>query len=182
MKYCPRCKVRMGSEAVTCAECGGPLRVIGGTAAAALPGNAPVGPQAELMLTLKGLEHEVTRSKKFTALMAGVAGALLLLLLVVLTFWHFSHVMQYAVLGRVDVVPSDTGTANITYDTNSEGKVEFVRQSAGRTETLTEYVDGTKSDTECKFEWAGKSGDSYTIRVRSRVGWHVVEQSWPSRP
>lgn len=182
LKYCPKCKLRMPEEEQACQKCGGPLRLIGGSEPAG--GTGPDTPQEQLLLTLKGLEHKVQSSRKLSLLMGLLAAALTVVLLVVLIFMHFYHVLQFATIDRLQVLPaSSPGTAEIKFVKLSDGKVEFVRESAGRKETLTEFFrsDEGSTDPEHKFVWGGNHADDYTIWVRYRSGWGLVQREWPSR-
>lgn len=182
MKYCPKCKLRMPEEEQACQKCGGPLRLIGGSAPAG--GSGPDAQQEQLLLTLKGLEHKVQSSRKLSRLMGLLAAALTCLLLIVLVTMHFYNVFQFATIDRLQVLPAASpGTAEIKFVKLSDGKVEFVREGAGRKETLTEFFrgDAGSTDPEHKFVWGGSQAEDYTIWVRYRSGWGLVQREWTSR-
>ncbi|MFN0052615.1 MAG: hypothetical protein ACKV0T_10510 [Planctomycetales bacterium] len=185
MKYCPRCKRRLEPGADRCPECGGAPRGLGEPVEGAPPSSVGLDGTAGLTLQLAGMQHAVRRSQ--TALLATRTAAVLLavLLIAVLTGWHFYRLLQYAEVSQVEValVDQTTGDAQIKFRRINPGKVEFVREGGGRIETLIEHGDQSSERTgdEYSFSWSGPGAGDLSIRVRSRKGWSSQEQMWRIR-
>lgn len=186
MKYCPRCKLRMPADATVCNKCGAPLRTVGGGAAGGTSGNEPgaatPGNDADLGMQLQGLQHEVQRSRTALRATAGLAIGLTALLVLLLVGLRLYNVLQYAEVDRLDVrlTKNAPGEAQIEFVRRNLGKVEFIREAAGRTETLVDHgrQDAESTAAQQSFVWsAGNSGD-FTLRVRVRHGWSTAEQVW----
>jgi hypothetical protein len=184
MKYCPKCKLRMPVEATACRQCGAPLRTVGG-APADEAGSSSAAAGSDLTMQLQGLQHEVSRSRKSLYLAGGIACALSVLLVLLLVGLHFYHVMQYAEIAEVDVHLAEraSGEAGIRFVRRNAGKVEFVREAAGRSETLIDHGrnGSTASGDEKSFVWSGSDSGNFTIRVRARSGWGTDEKTWVAR-
>jgi hypothetical protein len=135
---------------------------------------ASVGSEEELRLRLQGLQHEVEKSAGRVRRLAFMAILLVIALILLLISLHLYNVLQYASVDRVQagVVEGMPGTAQIRYTAKTAGKIEFVRESEGLVQTLTEYADPpTGGDAaEAKFQWSGKQGERSTIRVTYRDG------------
>ena len=194
MKYCPRCKLKAKDDETSCSRCGGELRVLGGSAPASTPPAESPAPQptrpggeasqqAQLRLELAGLQHQVTKSAARVRRMAIAAGVLALLLVLVLLLVRHNHVMEFAALEGVDIVASKSrpGTVEISYQPRSTGKVEFIRETRQRRETLIEYAtdEDTRGDKK-GFTWSGGKSDRYTVHVRYRRGWGLVTEDFQS--
>lgn len=181
MKYCPKCKIRMPGDGNVCTKCGGALRTIGMSGAAGETA-AGAGDPEQLVLRLQGLQHEVGRSRRRMYILAGLAAALMLLFVLLLVSLYVGNVNQYATVSHVDILPSDEspGAVEIRYLPATAGKVEFIRETAGRTETLIEHATPTVADSknEPRFTWGG-SKSAGVIRVKYRDGWRIVDKSWP---
>jgi len=186
MKYCPKCKTRAAGDGNVCATCGGPLRTIGAPAAGELPAE---GGEEQLALRLRGLQHDVGRSRRTMRMLGVAAAGLTVFFVLLLISTYVNAVRQYATISRVDVAPSDSspGAAEISYTYRTSGKVEFIRQTAGRTETLVEHVQpdaaslADKTEADRKFVWGGgKSGDG-VIRAKYRDGWSIATREWTVR-
>jgi hypothetical protein len=187
MKYCPRCKLRMPTEQNFCQKCGGSLRTIGGAAAPGEPAPAAGGGSDDLALQLVGLQHEVQKSRR-TLFAFGVLAIILSVFLVgLLTGLHFYRVSQFAEVGQLDVSLSEDapGEASIEFERNAPGKIEFLREADGRTETLIDHGglagDFLSSSPRRQFTWSGGDNRDFVIRIRTRNGWSVKEQTWAAR-
>ena len=70
--------------------------------------------------------------------------------------------------------------AEITYEPDSAGKIEFVRESNGIVETLTEHAsDPSSGKTNGKFNWSGKEKEKSTLHVTYRSGIFLVTKDLP---
>lgn len=186
MKYCPKCKLRMPTEATVCRQCGATLRSVGspGAAAGDTTGATPA-PEGELTMQLQGLQHEVQRSRS-RMILAGISAlALSVLLVALLAGLHFYHLLQYAEVAQVEVqlAKGSPGEAEIKFVRRHAGKVEFVREAAGLVETLIDHgnQESSSQSPERQFLWAGSGGEDFTIRIRSRDGWTSEERIWVAR-
>lgn len=184
MKYCPACKMRMPSDAATCTRCGGALRTIGGGAAPA-PGGAaavPSGDDAALSLQLAGLQHAVQASRRRMIALGALAAALILFLLLLMTWLHFRHVFQYAEITDVVIEPvsGQPGIARVAFHRRGPGKVEFTRTAGAQSESLVDHGGelGAATATSNDFEWGTDGQTDYTIVIRFRSGWGLVEKNW----
>lgn len=182
MNYCPRCKLRMPAEAATCEKCGGQLRTVGAPADAA-PGTA-AAPTGDLALQLAGLQHQVQQSRRRLAIVAALAGGLLALLVALLVGLHLYEVTQFAEVSNLKVssASGEPGAATIAFSCSKPGKVEFVREAAGRTETLVEHGGKAVGDASRQdFTWSGGEHEDYTIVARYRSGWSLREERFTAR-
>jgi hypothetical protein len=113
-------------------------------------------------------------------LLAIILFVLLLLLLISL---HLYHVMQYATVSSIEASAVDgrEGSAEITYSPESAGKIEFVRESSGLVQTLTEYANtpGSSDKSKGNFTWSGKSGEKSSLHVTYRSGLFLVTKELP---
>jgi hypothetical protein len=130
-----------------------------------------------LQVQLKGLQHQVAQSSARVRRLRLLAAVLIVLFLLLLAYWYFSNLMQYASVRSVDVTftAGKPGSADVAFVPESDGKVEFVRESADGTSTLTEYAT---AGTERKFLWAGEETGPYTIRVTYRHGLLYGSRQW----
>lgn len=108
---------------------------------------------------------------------------LVILLIVLLVSLHLYHVMQYARVVAVEAfkVEGKTGAAEIAYEPACAGKIEFVRDSEGLSQTLTEYANdpGSSEQSKHKFTWSGRKGDKETLRATYREGLFLVTKDLP---
>lgn len=135
------------------------------------------GSEEELRLKLRGLQHEVEKSASLVRKLAIMAAILVLALIALIIALYLYRIMQYARVESVEAaaLPGRPGAAVIRYKPNSAGKIEFVRESEGLVQTLTEYADDpTPGAPAGKFQWAGKPGERSTIRVTYREGLILV--------
>jgi hypothetical protein len=132
-----------------------------------------------LQMQLTGLQHQVAQSSARVRLLRVLAGLLTVLFLVLLVYWYLHNLMQYASVRSVDVTfaAARPGSAEVVFVPDSDGKVEFVRESASSTVTLTEYAT---AGVERKFTWSGDAAGPYTIRVKYRLGLIYGGRQWPS--
>jgi hypothetical protein len=132
-----------------------------------------------LQVQLTGLKHQVAQSSARVRLLRVLAALLIVLFLVLLIYWYFYNLMQFASVRSVDVsfVAAKPGSAEVVFVPASDGKVEFVRESTSSTVTLTEYAT---AGAERKFTWSGDASGPYTIRVKYRLGLIYGNQEWPS--
>ena len=147
--------------------------------------NVTAGGNAEeqVRLHLQGLQHEVERSATLVRRLGFLALLLIILLVVLLIALHLYHVMQYARVADVEAVAVDgrPEVAEINYTPESAGKIEFVRESEGLVQTLTEYANAPGSDDKSKgtFTWSGKKNEKSTLRVTYRGGLFLVNKDLP---
>ena len=142
--------------------------------ASASPGNVP---EEQVRLRLKGLQHEVERSATLARWLSRLAILLVALLIALLISIHLYHVMQYASVRSVEAaaIEGRPGTAEIVYVPESAGKIEFVRESNGFVQILTEYASAPSSEqSEGKFTWSGKEDEKSSLRVTYRSGIFLV--------
>jgi len=187
MKYCPRCKLRMPTEQTFCQKCNGPLRTIGGGAAPGEPAPSARAGSDELALQLVGLQHEVQKSRR-TLFAFGVLAIFLSLFLVgLLAGLHFYRVSQFAEVVQmvVSLTEDSPGEASIEFERNAPGKIEFLREADGRTEALIDHGglagDFLSSSPSRQFTWSGGDNRDFVIRIRTRNGWSMKEQTWAAR-
>ena len=145
--------------------------------------SSAVGSEKELQLKLQGLQHEVEKGKarvKRLAILATLLVALLILLLIAI---HLYNVMQYAAVSSVEAVAVAElpGAAELRYKPESAGKIEFVRESKGLVQTLTEYANapGTPGESKGKFVWSGRADEESTLRVTYRSGLFLTTRDLP---
>jgi hypothetical protein len=173
----------MPAEATVCNKCGGALRSVGGAAPA--EAGAPAGTaEPALSLQLQGLQHEVQRSRTTLRLFGALALLASFFFVALLVGLHFYDVMQYAEVAELSVRSPEgkPGEAEIKFVRRSSGLVEFVREMAGRQETLIDHGRQTAGGGgEQKFSWSGSESDDYTIRARVREGWGTTERVWTAR-
>src|SRR5262249_49094629 len=137
-----------------------------------------------LTLQLQGLEHEVQRSRARLTLLGGLAILLSVALLALLIGLHLHHVNQYAEVDDLDIKLGERarGEAEIKFIRRNAGKVEFIRESADRTETLIDHgTADAASRSEHQFVWSAGAAENFKLRVRTRNGWSVSERVWAAR-
>lgn len=178
MNYCPRCKLRLPPDAAVCEKCGGSARVVGAASDSAAGETGP--PAGDLALQLAGLRHEVQESRRRMRRAAAIATVLLIAFISLLVGLHLYEVSQYAEIAGLSVNPTEgrAGEATIVFERRRHGKVEFIREAAGRTETLVEHGapgDGAREARE-EFAWSGGENEDYTIVARYRAGWSLKEE------
>jgi hypothetical protein len=142
-----------------------------------MAGTAGGGSEQELKLRLQGLQHEVEKSAGLVRRLAIMAIFLVLALILLLIAIYLYNVMQYAQVESVEAtkLANKPGAAEIHYKPSTAGKIEFVRESEGLVQTLTEYAgDPAAGAKEGKFEWSGKPGERSLIRVTYRSGFFLV--------
>jgi hypothetical protein len=139
--------------------------------------------EEQARLHLQGLQHEVERSTELVRRLKWLAILLVALLVVLLISLHLYHVMQYAKVSMVEAAAVDgrPESAEIRYTPESSGKIEFVRESEGLSQTLTEYakVGGSSPSSAKIFTWSGKPGDNSAFRVTYRSGLFLVTDELP---
>jgi hypothetical protein len=150
-----------------------------GTAGATMGGAS----EEQVRLRLQGLQHEVEKSATLVRRLGFLAILLILLLLILLIALHIYQVMQYAEVSSVEAVSAGDrpGTAEILYTPKSAGKIEFVRESDGLVQTLTEYANDPNSTdkSEGKFTWSGKEDEKSQLQVTYRSGLFYVTKTLP---
>lgn len=111
--------------------------------------------------------------------MAVLAAVMAALLIGVLFWLRQSYVMQFAEIDDLQIAPSSArpGTVVINYQPRTEGRLQFVRKNAGRLETLVDHAFG-KAPKE--FHWAGEDSLGYSVQIRFRDGWSLVDREWRS--
>jgi hypothetical protein len=147
--------------------------------ASAKPGNVS---EQQVRLQLQGLQHEVERSATLVRWLGWLAVLLVVLLIFLMIAIHLYSVLQYASVKSVEAAPvaGRPGVAEITYEPDSAGKIEFVRESNGIVETLTEHAsDPSTGKTNGKFNWSGKEKEKSTLRVTYRSGLFLVTKDLP---
>jgi hypothetical protein len=139
--------------------------------------------EEELRLRLTGLQHEVEKSANLVRKLALIAIILVILLILLLITLHLYHVMQYARVVDVEAfqVEGKSGVAEISYEPACAGKIEFVRDSEGLSQTLTEYANapGSSEKSKGKFTWSGRKGDKGTLHATYREGLFLVTKDLP---
>ena len=132
----------------------------------------------QVQLRIRGLQHEVEKSATLVRRLAVLAGLLVLLLIALVIALHLYHVMQYAEVSSVEAnsVPGGTGTAEIVYTPKSAGKIEFVRESEGLLQTVTEYANDPNSSDKSNghFTWSGADQEKSSFRATYRQGLFLV--------
>lgn len=150
-----------------------------GSATSTTPGNLT---EDQARLKLQGLQHEVERSANLARWMGRLAVLLIVLLIALSVSIYLYYVMQYASVSTVEAVAAAgrPGSVEIAYTPLSEGKVEFVRESAGFVQILTEYVTSPSSERpQGKFTWSGKERENPSFRATYRRGLFLVTQDLP---
>jgi len=184
LKYCPKCKLRATDEDESCSKCGGSLRQAGASKAQQDGAPETSDQDDELTLKLAGLQHQVEQDRARVRWLGVLAGVLAAALVVLLIGAHLRGVLQYARLGELAIIPSakDAATVDIAYVPLCAGKVEFVRSSADKHETLLDHVDPAAmgDESEERFTWSGSGSKKYTISVRYRRGLGLTSQLWRS--
>jgi hypothetical protein len=136
----------------------------------------------QVRLRLKGLQHEVERTATLARWMSWLAILLVALLIALAISIYLYHVMQYASVTTVDAfaVPGRPGTARIDFEPASSGKIEFVKESDGVVETLTEYATvPSDGDSTKNFTWSGNDDKKLTLQVTYRSGLFLVTKDLP---
>lgn len=136
------------------------------------------GPSEEqVRLKLQGLQHEVERTATVARWLGWLAILLVILLIAVGVSIYLYYVMRYATVTSVGAAAVDgqPGAAEIEYAPSSSGKIEFVRESDGLVQTLSEYAtDPSGGDSSRKFTWSGKKGEKSSLSVTYRRGLFLV--------
>jgi hypothetical protein len=148
-------------------------------AASITPGNLS---EDQVRLRLQGLQHEVERSATLARWLGRLAVLLVALLLVLIVSIYLHYVMQYASVASVEAVAAagQPGAAEIAYAPESAGKIEFVRESEGLVQTLTEFaLAPAAGDAKKKFTWSGKENEKSSLRVTYRSGLFLVTKDLP---
>jgi hypothetical protein len=146
--------------------------------AAPRPGN--VGDD-QVRLQLRGLQHEVERTATLVRWLRWLAILLVVLLIALAILIYLYHVMQYASVASVGAasVNGRPGVADIEYQPDSSGKIDFVRESDGVVEVLTEHAgDPSAENAKRKFSW-GKEGQKSSLSVTYRSGLFFVTKDLP---
>jgi hypothetical protein len=136
----------------------------------------------QVRLQLKGLQHEVERTATVARWLGRLAILLVALLIAMAILIYLYNVMQYASVASVGAaaVNGRPGVADIEYQPASSGKIEFVRESDGVVEVLTEYAgDSTADKPKGKFGWSGREGEKSSLRVTYRSGLFLVTKDLP---
>ncbi len=148
----------------------------------AKPGSVP---EQQVRLQLHGLQHEVERSATLARWLGWLAVLLVILLIVLMISIHLYHVLQYASVKSVEAVAvaGRPGVAEIVYEPASSGKIEFVRESNGLVEILTEYAsDPSSGKANGKFTWSGKEKEKSSLHVSYRSGLFLTTKELPLAP
>jgi hypothetical protein len=107
---------------------------------------------------------------------------LTLLFLLLMTWLHFQKVFEYAEVAGVAVepVPGLTGIVHITLQRTGAGKIELIRTAGSDTETLVDHgqLAGDSAASSRDFEWGTDGQSNYSILIRYRQGWGLVEKNW----
>jgi hypothetical protein len=143
------------------------------------PGGAS---EEQVRLKLQGLQHEVERSATVVRWLGWLAALLIALLIACIISIYLYHVMQYASVTSIGAaaIEGRPGAAEIEYAPDSSGKIDFVRESDGLVQTLSEHVgDPPPGDSKRKFTWSGKKGEKSSLRVTYRSGLSLVTQDLP---
>ena len=138
--------------------------------ASATPGNVS---EQQFRLQLQGLQHEVEQTATLARWLGWLAVLLVVLLIALMIAIHLYNVMQYASVKSVDAaaIPGRPGVAEIVYVPDSSGKIEFVRESDGLVEILTEYAnDPSAGKPNGKFTWSGKENEKSSLHATYRSG------------
>jgi hypothetical protein len=139
--------------------------------------------EEQVRLRLQGLQHEVEKSATLVRRLGFLAILLILLLLILLIALYLYQVLQYAEVSSVEAVAvSDRpGVAEILYKPKSAGKIEFVRESDGLVQTLTEYANDPNSadKSDGKFTWSGKDNEKSQLQVTYRKGLFFHTENLP---
>jgi hypothetical protein len=147
--------------------------------ASASPGNVT---EEHVRLRLTGLQHEVERSATLARWLGWLALLLIALLIALIISIYLYHVMQYASVTSIEATALEgrPGAAEILYAPASSGKIEFVRDSAGLVQILTEYAsDPSTGKSKGKFTWSGKEGEKSSLSVTYRSGLFLVTKDLP---
>jgi hypothetical protein len=147
------------------------------------PGNVT---EELVRLRLQGLQHEVERSATLARWLGWLAILLIGLLIALIISIYLYYVMQYASVTSVEAtaIEGRPGAAEIVYAPESSGKIEFVRESDGFVQILTEYAtDPSTGKSKGKFTWSGKENEKSSLRVTYRSGLFLVTKDLPlTRP
>jgi len=145
---------------------------------------SPSGSAAgDIQFQLAGLESTVQSSSRRVRLLAVLAGVLALSFCGWLWYLRHSYIMQFAEVDRLEIVRSElhTGSALVRFRPLTAGRIQFVREGAGRQETLLEHASGPAPEGEFKeFHWTGDSSGTWSISVRYREGTKLVDRDWQS--
>jgi Mg-chelatase subunit ChlD len=168
MKYCRQCKLMAKANAETCSRCGETVGGFGGVKNGTDSGSTD-GPALGLQGQMAELEAVAKRNLRFSRLLLGICGAIVLALL--LTGWqvYSSQVLSYAVLENVTIEQDDLAMnrVNVAFNVVTPGRVAFDRRSDGsRTEKLDEFA----TPGPVKLSWTWPSKDSIDFRVVFRGG------------
>lgn len=137
---------------------------------------AKLPPETALSLQLQGLQHAVIQSRRRLCVLAGAAAGLLFLLILLLTWRHFSKVFEFAEIAEVTFDPTDSGTSvEIRYTPKSAGRFEITRTTPRQSEQLTEVIAQSPAFSQQKFLYDAQQAK---FRVQYRRGWSLQEQTW----
>ena len=139
-------------------------------------------PDEQVQLRLRGLQHEVERSATFARRLGWLAIGLIALLIVLMISIYLYSVMQYASVNSVSAaaIEGRPGVAEIEYVPGSSGKIDFVRESDGLVQILSEHaVAPSAGDSKRKFTWSGKKGETSSLHVTYRSGLFLVTKELP---
>ena len=143
----------------------------------------PAGsPDEQARLRLKGLQHEVEQSANIARWLGRLAILLIALLIALVIGIYLYYVMQYASVRSITAagLKGRPGAAEIEYVPDSSGKIDFVRESDGLVQTLSEHAgDPSSGDPKRKFTWSGKEGEKSSLHVTYRSGLFLVTRELP---
>lgn len=141
------------------------------------------GAAGEIQFQLAGLQSTVQSSSQRVRLLGALAAVLALSFCGWLWYLRHSYIMQFAEVDQLEIVQSElhTGSALVRFRPLTAGRIQFVREGAGRQETLLEHASGSALEGEFKeFHWTGDSGGTWSISVRYREGTKLVDRDWQS--
>jgi hypothetical protein len=147
--------------------------------AAAKPGNVS---EQQVRLQLQGLQHDVEFTDKLARWLGWLAILLVALLIALMISIYLYSVMQYASVKNVEAaaIAGRPGVAEIVYEPDSSGRIEFVRESDGLVEILTEHAsDPSSGEPKKKFTWSGKENEKSSLHVTYRNGLFLVTKDLP---
>jgi len=138
---------------------------------------------ADIQFQLAGLQNTVQSSSRRVHLLAALAGVLAVSFCGWLWYLRHSYIMQFAEVDQLEIVRSElhTGSALVRFRPLTAGRIQFVREGAGRQETLLEHAAGPAPEGEFKeFHWTGDSSGAWSISIRYREGTKLVDRDWQS--
>ena len=189
MKYCTQCKRRGKESDLSCARCGKAFRTLGVSASQTAPKERNEIPSKdreapakkhEAKLNLEGLRHRVTQSARRVKWLRNIAVAMLLLFGTMLLYLRYNYVMQFAEVTDVSVQRSlsQSDAVSVVYRPMSSGRIEFLRSSHNRIETMVDHAPQNISGTEAReFRWSDTDRGTVNVEVRHRKGWRIVTET-----